>query len=183
MDNTPQDATLWVNGTTSNISRMLQNTACVPNATEAVGGHGYINTNIVGGYDVRANSEVVGARFPITDVASGMGYQCGLGINPFARFAGTRIFTGGGSYDVTNCGGNDVGVIKRNQDNGAAISTNPGVRLLAVPTTTHRKPTMRVHVTLTRRKPAISRCFSYSPRATPGRVPTPSARPVPARTS
>lgn len=124
MDNTPQDATLWVNGSTSNTSRMVQNTACVTNATEAVGGHGHINANIVGGYDLRANTEVVGARFPITDVAGGLGYQRGLGINPFARFAGTRIFTGGGSYNVTNCGGNDVGVIKRNQDNGAAISTN-----------------------------------------------------------
>ena len=36
----------------------------------------------------------------------------------------TKIFTNAGSYNVTNCGGTDTGVIKREQDSGARISSN-----------------------------------------------------------
>jgi len=124
MDTTPQDPTLWPNGVISGTSRLGANDACTANGTAAVQGHGHINTNIIGGYDVRANTVVTGARFPITDVANGLGYQRGLGVNPHSRLAATRIFNGSGSYDVSLCGGNDLGVMKRNQDHGAAISSN-----------------------------------------------------------
>jgi len=124
MDTTPQDPTLWPNGVIGGTSRLGANDACTANGTAAVQGHGHINTNIIGGYDVRANSVVTGARFPITDVANGLGYQRGLGVNPHSRLAATRIFNGSGSYDVSQCGGNDPGVMKRNQDHGAAISSN-----------------------------------------------------------
>ncbi|MEJ2750268.1 MAG: S8 family serine peptidase, partial [Anaerolineae bacterium] len=75
-------------------------------------GHGHINTNIAGGYDVRAG-------WPFRD---GDGYQLGLGINPYGRFAGTRVFTD--IFDLSGCGDSDQGLIKHTQDNGAQISSN-----------------------------------------------------------
>ncbi|MCS6843471.1 MAG: S8 family serine peptidase, partial [Caldilineales bacterium] len=77
-------------------------------------GHGHINTSIVGGYDQRTG-------FPFRDPN---GFLRGLGISPYGRMAGTKVFTNAGSYSVSGCGGNDAGVIKRQQDNGALISTN-----------------------------------------------------------
>lgn len=123
MDTTPADPTLWPNGVIGATSRVLAAVNCTGSGTGgAVEGHGHINANIVGGYDVRTNAQTAGARFPITDVASGLGYQRGLGVNPFARLANTRIF--GGPFSLTNCGGNEVGLIRQNQLNGAAISSN-----------------------------------------------------------
>ncbi len=77
-------------------------------------GHGHINTSIVGGYDQRNG-------FPFKDPN---GFLRGLGINPYGQMAGTKVFKNSGSYSVSNCGGTDAGVIKRQQDNGALISTN-----------------------------------------------------------
>ena len=77
-------------------------------------GHGHTNTSIVGGYDVRAG-------FPFRDP---LGYQRGLGINPYGRLAQTKIFNNAGSYEITACSGTDTGVIKKEQDSGAQISTN-----------------------------------------------------------
>ena len=75
-------------------------------------GHGHINVSIAGGYDTTAG-------FPFRDP---LGFQRGLGINPFGRFAGTRVF--GPSFDLSNCGGTDAGLIQSIQDNGAQISSN-----------------------------------------------------------
>lgn len=78
------------------------------------GGHGHINTSIVGGYDARA-----GAPFQDPD-----GYQRGQGLSPYGRMATTKIFTNGGGYSVGGCGGTDAGVIAQNYNQGARISTN-----------------------------------------------------------
>jgi subtilisin-like proprotein convertase family protein len=79
---------------------------------EGIGGHGHINASIAGGYDTRTG-------FPFEDSD---GFQRGLGINPFARLAGTRIFDPG--YDLSACGGTDTGTILSQQNSGALISTN-----------------------------------------------------------
>jgi hypothetical protein len=107
------DPTLHELGSLSNPSRLAYVANCTdsPNG-EGVNGHGHINTSIAGGYDTRSG-------FPYVDP---LGYQRGLGINPYGQLAGTRVFDPG--YDASGCGGTDTGVIKSIQDNGALINTN-----------------------------------------------------------
>jgi hypothetical protein len=107
------DPTLHVFGSLANVTRL----AYVANCTAAADGggpdgHGHINASIAGGYDTTSG-------FPYVDP---LGYQRGLGINPYGRFAGTRVF--GPGFDQSACGGTDTGVIKSIQDNGALINTN-----------------------------------------------------------
>ncbi|HKQ61655.1 MAG TPA: S8 family serine peptidase [Candidatus Polarisedimenticolaceae bacterium] len=82
---------------------------------DGVDGHGHINTSIVGGYDVRAGS-------PYRDAD---GFQRGMGMNPYGRMAGTKIFLNYiGWYDNSACGGTDAGVIASSYGAGARISSN-----------------------------------------------------------
>ncbi len=107
------DPTLYEFGDASNPSRLsyVQNCTGAANGG-SLGGHGHINTSIVGSFDDRLG-------FPYQDLD---GYQRGLGISPFGRVSGTRVF--GPSFDLTGCGGTDVGLIRAIQDAGADISTN-----------------------------------------------------------
>lgn len=107
------DPTLHQLGSTSNPTRLAYVANCT-SASNGAGpdGHGHINVSIAGGYDTRSG-------FPFRDPN---GYQRGLGINPYGRFAGTRIFAPG--FNLSNCGGTDTGLIKRSQDNGALILSN-----------------------------------------------------------
>ncbi|MCL4839885.1 MAG: S8 family serine peptidase, partial [Thermoanaerobaculia bacterium] len=82
-----------------------------PNDGRSIGGHGHINASILAGIDTRS-----GAPYQDAD-----GFQRGLGINPWARVGGTRIFS---AYNVALCGGTDTGVILANWNTGARISTN-----------------------------------------------------------
>lgn len=108
------DPTLHELGSTGNPSRVIYNVACsATNGT--VGGHGHINANIIGGFDIRDNATTPGARFPGE-------YQRGQGINPWARLGGTRVFAP--NFSQSACGGTDAGVIKSVQDSGASISNN-----------------------------------------------------------
>lgn len=107
------DATLRQFGSLANPTRL----AYVDNCTAAADGggtdgHGHLNVSIAGGYDSRPG-------FPFQDP---LGFQRGLGINPYGRIAGTRVF--GPKFDLSACGGDDSGLIKRSQDNGARISSN-----------------------------------------------------------
>lgn len=107
------DPTLHQGGSTGNPTRL----AYIGNCTAAANGggpdgHGHINASIAGGYDARSG-------FPFRDP---LGFQRGLGVNPFGRFAGTRIFAPG--FDVSACGGTDTGLLKREQDSGALVSSN-----------------------------------------------------------
>jgi len=86
---------------------------CTSSASgEGPDGHGHINTSIAGGYDTWSG-------FPFLDP---LGYQRGMGISPYSRLAGTRIFNPG--FDQSACGGTDTGVIQSIQDNGTLINTN-----------------------------------------------------------
>jgi len=78
----------------------------------AIDGHGSLNAGIIVGYDQRT-----GSPFQDTD-----GHQLGLGINPFGRVGSTAIFVPG--YDISHCGGTDLGVIKANWQAGGRISSN-----------------------------------------------------------
>ncbi len=77
------------------------------------GGHGHINASIAGGYDARAGA-------PYRDAN---GFQRGLGVNPYGRLAGTRIF-GLFGYDNSKCGGSATGLIQASYQAGARISSN-----------------------------------------------------------
>ena len=107
------DPTLHETGSTSNPTRLSYVSNCT-SASNGAGpdGHGHINVSIAGGYDLRSG-------FPFRDPN---GYQRGLGINPYGRFAGTRIF--GPSFNLSNCGNTDTGLIKSIQDDGADIASN-----------------------------------------------------------
>ena len=107
------DPTLHQFGSLSNPTRLAYVGNCTNSPSgEGLDGHGHINTSIDGGYDDRSG-------FPYQDP---LGYQRGLGINPYGRVAGTRIFDP--TFDQSSCGGTDTGVIKSIQDNGALINTN-----------------------------------------------------------
>jgi hypothetical protein len=107
------DSTLHEFGDIANPTRLAYVGNCTDSPNGAgVDGHGHINTSIAGGYDDRAG-------FPFQDPD---GYQRGMGMNPYGRFAGTRIFDPG--FDQSSCGGTDTGLIKSVQDNGAQINTN-----------------------------------------------------------
>jgi hypothetical protein len=108
------DPTLHQFGDVTNPTRLAYVANCT-NSADGGGpdGHGHINTSIAGGYDDRAG-------FPFQDP---LGFQRGLGINPYGTMAGTRVFDAGG-FDQSACGNSDTGVIQSIQDNGALINTN-----------------------------------------------------------
>jgi hypothetical protein len=112
------DPTLHVLGDSANASRVIFNQTCgAAGANGTVEGHGHINTNIALGYDLRVNATTPGARFPGE-------YQRGLGMNPYGRIGGTRIFNSNGNFDESACGGTDTGTIKQSYTAGARISSN-----------------------------------------------------------
>ncbi|MGB0515088.1 MAG: S8 family serine peptidase [Wenzhouxiangellaceae bacterium] len=107
------DPTLHQAGQAGNPSRVVFNTVCTnASSGEGVGGHGHINTSIVGGFDQRAG-------FPFQDL---QGFQRGQGVNPYTRLAGTRVFSPG--FSQASCGNSDTGLIQHTWQQGARISTN-----------------------------------------------------------
>jgi hypothetical protein len=107
------DTTLHFLGASANPTRL----AYVANCTAAVDGggpdgHGHINVSIAGGYDARSGA-------PFRDAE---GYQRGLGINPYGRFAGTRVFAP--NFDLSGCNNSYQVLLRRTYNNGARISSN-----------------------------------------------------------
>lgn len=109
------DITLRETGLAANPSRIGYIANCTNAPTgQGSGGHGHLNTSIAGGYDIRDG-------FPYRDDE---GYQLGLGVNPFGRFGGTRVFNENNFWDTSACGDTDTNLIKQNQDSGVQISSN-----------------------------------------------------------
>ncbi|HEX9616990.1 MAG TPA: S8 family serine peptidase, partial [Anaerolineales bacterium] len=107
------DSTLHVAGSLSNPTRLAYIQNCTAEANGGgPGGHGHINASIAGGYDSRT-----GAAYNDAD-----GFNLGLGINPYGRLAGTRVF--GETYNISACGNSDTGVIQASYNAGARISSN-----------------------------------------------------------
>ena len=107
------DPTFHEGGDASNPTRLAYVGNCTAAATgESNGGHGHLNTNIVGGFESRVG-------FPYIDPN---GYIRTQGVNPFTRLGTTRIFAPG--FDLSSCGGTDTGTILSVQDNGASIMSN-----------------------------------------------------------
>jgi subtilisin-like proprotein convertase family protein len=108
------DPTLHVRGLGTLQTRMAFNQSCTGDGAEGVGGHGHINASIAAGYDERAGA-------PFQDLR---GFQRGLGLNPFGRVAGLRIFDDVGLYNISQCGGSDAALIDRAWQLGTRISSN-----------------------------------------------------------
>ncbi len=102
-------------GSKSNPDRVIYIGNCTTDTNgNGVGGHGNLNAGIMAGYNNTSGA-------PYED---GSGYQRGLGISPYGRIAGTKIFNNSGSYDTQNCDWTDAGVVRSTYANGARISTN-----------------------------------------------------------
>ena len=107
------DVTLREMGSAAKPSRLayIANCTFAPNGASP-DGHGHINVSIAGGYDQRSG-------FPYQDAD---GYQRGLGINPYGRFAGTRVFDD--EFNTEGCGGTDSSLIQETYKRGARIVSN-----------------------------------------------------------
>ncbi|MCJ7549958.1 MAG: S8 family serine peptidase, partial [Anaerolineae bacterium] len=82
-DATPQHADFYEDGDPSKSDRLIYNANWTTDPTaDGGGGHGNINASIAGGYNGLAGT-------PYEDAD---GYNLGLGINPFGRLAGSKIF-------------------------------------------------------------------------------------------
>jgi len=91
-DNTPIHPDFYVLGDTSNPDRLIYNYNWTSDpSADGGGGHGNINASIAVGYNNRTG-------FPYEDSD---GYNYGLGINPFGRVAGSKVFNNAGRWDTT----------------------------------------------------------------------------------
>ena len=109
------DPTLHEGGDDANPTRLAYLVNCTLEADGGgdFDGHGHINASIAGGFDLRAG-------FPFQDPND---YQRGLGINPYGRLAGTRVFEPFG-FELRTCGGTPAELLRGQQDRGARISSN-----------------------------------------------------------
>jgi hypothetical protein len=111
----PLHPDLHVLGVISNTSRLIFNTNCTTVTTaNGVGGHGHLNVGIVGSYNTLTGTPHVDAG----------GYRLGLGVSPFGRMAGVKIFRDNGNYDDGACGFTDAGVVLASYSGGAAFTSN-----------------------------------------------------------
>ncbi len=111
-DATPTHADFYVQGSTSDPDRLTYNYNWTSDPlADGGGGHGNINASIAVGYNDRTG-------FPYED--SG-GYNYGLGINPFGRVAGSKVFNNAGEWDAT---ASPTDLIDNSHLQGARISSN-----------------------------------------------------------
>lgn len=112
---TPLHPDFHQGGVAANSSRIVFNANCtVDAAADGKAGHGNLNAGIVGAYDKGTATSSVDAN----------GYNIGLGVSPYTRIAGTKIFNNAGSYDIGGCGNNDAGVVANAYTNGATFTSD-----------------------------------------------------------
>lgn len=91
---TPQHPDFYEFGDTANPDRLVYNYNWTSDAqADGEAGHGNLNAAIVAGYNDRTNSTYEDTS----------GYNYGLGINPFGRIAGSKVFrntANGGNFDL-----------------------------------------------------------------------------------
>jgi subtilisin-like proprotein convertase family protein len=109
------DPTLHAYGSASEPTRVVFNEDCTSHHNaHGLDGHGHINASIAGGYDERAGA-------PFLD---GGGYSRGLGVNPFGRIGGIRIFGDYGYYEPSACNYSNAFIIEKSYAAGSRISSN-----------------------------------------------------------
>ncbi len=102
-------------GVLANPDRVTYITNCTSDATgNGIAGHGNLNAGIVGGYNNTTGTPYEDAN----------GYQLGLGISPYGRISGTKVFTNAGSWSVTKCGNDTQTMVRNSYTSGARITSN-----------------------------------------------------------
>lgn len=110
---TPLHADFYVLGSTSNPDRLVYNVNWTSDASaDGGGGHGNLNASIVGGYNALTGSAYEDAS----------GYNYGLGVNPFGRLAGSKVFRNDGYWDLP--GDDYVSLVSQGYAQGMRISSN-----------------------------------------------------------
>jgi hypothetical protein len=111
---TPGHPDFYLNGAKPGASRIASLRNCTADAAaDGVGGHGTVNAGAVAGYNDQAGA-------PFVD---GAGYSYGLGIAPYARVSGTKIFNNSGFSDISRCG-TYVAIVAASQAAGAQITSD-----------------------------------------------------------
>ena len=112
-DTQPGHEDFYVAGSSANPSRLSYNANwTLEPLANGVGGHGNLNASIVAGYNDQTGSPYQDAN----------GYRYGLGINPFGRVGGSKVFCDGGDWCLTS--GNFGGLVSTNFSLGARIGNN-----------------------------------------------------------
>lgn len=112
---TPLHADFYELGSKTNPDRLIFNANCTADASaNGVGGHGNLNAGVVAGYNNTSSSPNEDAN----------GYQYGLGISPYSRVAGVKIFDSAGYFDISACDDSYEGIIASAYNNGAQITNN-----------------------------------------------------------
>ena len=112
---TPLHPDFYTSGDRTKPDRLAFNLNCTSDpAANGVAGHGNLNAGIVAGYN---NGAVK------TDKDAG-GYSYGLGIAPYARLAGAKIFANNGDFDLAQCDSSLNGLTERIWTAGARIASN-----------------------------------------------------------
>ena len=110
-DATPTHPDFYVLGSTSNPDRLVYNYNWTSDPlADGGGGHGNINASIVAGYNDRTG-------FPYED---SNGYNYGLGVSPYGRVAGSKVFNNAGDWDAPAA----TQLINNSYLLGARISSN-----------------------------------------------------------
>ncbi len=105
----------YVLGVKPGTDRIPYITNCTVDANgNSGGGHGNLNAGIIAGYNDLSG-------FPYENAA---GFQYGLGISPYGRVAGTKIFANTAGLDLSKCGGSDTLVIQQSYQQGARLTSD-----------------------------------------------------------
>ncbi len=111
--NTPLHADFYVFGSKTNPDRLVYNANWTSDASaDGRAGHGNINASIVGGYNAQTG----------TAYEDSNGYNYGLGVNPFGRLAGSKVFNNAGYWDLPN--DDYAALISQGYAQGMRISSN-----------------------------------------------------------
>ena len=109
---TPLHADFWTFGLTNTVDRLIYNYNWTTDAAaDGKAGHGNINASIVAGYNDQSGATYEDAS----------GYNYGLGINPFGRVAGSKVFANSGSWSAP---ATNTPLISTTYALGARISSN-----------------------------------------------------------
>lgn len=104
-------------GVLANPSRLVFNNNCTTDTfADGQAGHGNLNAGIVAAYNDQNGSPYIDSN----------GYDIGLGVSPYGRVAGTKIFQNGtGIFDESACGaGTDADTVLAAYNAGAQITSN-----------------------------------------------------------
>ena len=114
-DDTPINPEFYELGRTTNADRLLSNINCTADVNaNGVAGHGTLNAGIALGYND-------GSGLNSRDAGS---YRYGLGIAPFTRFVGIKVFANNGNFDLSRCGDSFSDAVRAQYLAGARISSN-----------------------------------------------------------